>query len=269
MNRTNFVILTFSSLMTMSCVSKKNHQMALDHIDRLERDSTALSGENSRLGENLVSLSDSFANYKQEQNNLTSSLLAQLDQKSDALKEKEGTLAERAERLRELQQQVYEQNERMRQLRRTMRDALINVPAKDLELEMRDGKLYINLSENLLFASGSAIVDKRGKDALKSVSDVLANSPDLQIEIIGHTDSVPIRTARFSDNWDLSAARATAITRILVDEYRVDGERIRATGRSEYRPISSNDTPEGRAKNRRTEIVISPKLDILYPLLEE
>ena len=125
----------------------------------------------------------------------------------------------------------------------------------------------MRLSENLLFPSGSAVVNPNGVDALSKLAAVLNLNADVSVNIEGHTDSIPIR-GRFKDNWDLSTARANAIVRVLVDNYKVDPVRVIASGHSYYDPIESNSTPEGRAKNRRTEIILSPKLDEMYKLLE-
>ncbi len=134
-------------------------------------------------------------------------------------------------------------------------------------LKARNGKVYVRLSENLLFPSGSAVVNPKGVDALSRLAAVLNLNSDVSVNIEGHTDSIPIR-GRFKDNWDLSTARANAIVRILVNNYKVDPIRVVASGHSYYDPIESNETADGRAKNRRTEIILSPKLDEMYKLLE-
>ncbi|MCC5918747.1 MAG: OmpA family protein [Cryomorphaceae bacterium] len=256
-----FVILT-------SCVSQKKHQIALNEVDRLREDSLGLHQAWNSCGDMYDSVRYAYEDYKKSSERNLVTLMAQLDEKSADIMEKEGILSERAAKLRELQEQVNRQNVQMENIRKTLREALVDIPAKDLQVEIKDGKIYINLSENLLFSSGSALVDTRGKDALKSVADILNKNRDIQIEVIGHTDSVPIRTARFSDNWDLSVARATSITRILVDEYGVSGQSIKASGRSEYRPVTGNKTVDGRARNRRTEIILSPNLEKLFQLME-
>ena len=126
--------------------------------------------------------------------------------------------------------------------------------------------MYVSLSENLLFPSGSAEVNPKGVDALSKLAAVLNLDPSVAVNIEGHTDSIPIK-GRYKDNWDLSTARSNAIVRILVNNYKVDPLRVIASGHSFYDPLDSNSTPEGRAKNRRTEIILSPKLDEMYKLL--
>jgi len=147
-----------------------------------------------------------------------------------------------------------------------MSEALTGYNSKDLSVYQKNGKVYVSLSENLLFPSGSAVVNPKGVEALSKLAAVLNLNSDVAVNIEGHTDTVPIRT-RFKDNWDLSTARANAIVRILVDNYKVDPVRVEASGHSFYDPVDTNSTPEGRARNRRTEIILSPKLDEMYRLL--
>jgi chemotaxis protein MotB len=124
------------------------------------------------------------------------------------------------------------------------------------------------MSDKLLFKSGSAAIESKGKEAIQVLAGVLDKTPDIDILVEGHTDSIPIRTAIYRDNWDLSVARATSIVRILTDEYQIAPIRLTASGKGEYSPKASNATPEGRATNRRTEIILSPKLDEIMQLLK-
>ena len=125
----------------------------------------------------------------------------------------------------------------------------------------------VSLQEKLLFKSGSAAVDPKGKEALKTLADVLNNTPDINVLIEGHTDTVPIR-GKFEDNWALSVARATSIVRVLTNEYAVDSKRIIASGRGEFFPVADNTSADGRSRNRRTEIILTPDLKELFRLLE-
>jgi chemotaxis protein MotB len=134
---------------------------------------------------------------------------------------------------------------------------------------MRDGKVYVAMSDKLLFKSGSDAVEKRGKEALAMLADVLTKQPEIDMFIEGHTDNIPIKTTRFTDNWDLSVLRSTSVVRILTNEYKVNPAQIIPSGRSQYFPVADNTTPDGRAKNRRTEIILSPKLDKLFQMLNE
>jgi chemotaxis protein MotB len=147
-----------------------------------------------------------------------------------------------------------------------MSEALNGFSSSDLTVTEKNGKVYVSLSENLLFASGSAAVSTAGTDALAKLATVLNVNPGIAIDIEGHTDSIPMH-GRYQDNWDLSTSRADAIVRILVNTYNVDPIEVIASGHSKFDPIDTNGTPEGRAKNRRTEIILSPKLDEMYKLL--
>jgi len=122
--------------------------------------------------------------------------------------------------------------------------------------------------KKLLFKSGSAVVDPEGKNALEKLAVVLINTPHITVDVEGHTDTVPI-TGKYEDNWALSVARSTAIARVLINDYGVDPHSIIASGRSKYFPVADNTTPEGRAKNRRTEIILSPDLSELFKLLNQ
>jgi chemotaxis protein MotB len=124
--------------------------------------------------------------------------------------------------------------------------------------------VYVAISDKLLFKSGSAKVDEKGKEALGVLAKVLEKNPDLDIVVEGHTDSIPIKTERFADNWDLSVIRATSVVRILCTDFGIPPRQITPSGRGEYFPKAQNDTPENRALNRRTEIIIAPKLGEIF-----
>jgi chemotaxis protein MotB len=148
-----------------------------------------------------------------------------------------------------------------------LRNALLGFKSDELSVEIKNGKVYVSLSDKLLFKSGSAAIEEKGKEALKLLADVLQKNPDINILIEGHTDNVPIKTAIYKDNWDLSVGRATTIVRILTDDYKVLPTRVTASGKGEFSPKASNETAEGKAKNRRTEIILTPKLDEIMQLL--
>ena len=146
-------------------------------------------------------------------------------------------------------------------LNASVKNALPGFTPDELSVEHRNGKVYVLMSDKLLFKSGSAAVEKPGRDALKKLADVLYKYPSLEIMIEGHTDNVPIKTKEFKDNWDLSVARAVSIVRLLSVDYKLNPERIVAAGRSEYQPKASNNTSAGKARNRRTEIILTPVVE--------
>jgi len=178
------------------------------------------------------------------------------------------TIADQAKRLKDLQAVIQSQRDVMSNLKNSIADALINYETDELSIYTIDGSVYVSLAEKLLFKSGSDVVDSKGIEALKSLAAVLNKTNDIQVMIEGHTDNVPIKTAGFKDNWELSTARSASIVRILTNEYGFDPGRITASGRGSFFPINTNETAEGRAGNRRTEIILSPNLNELMNLLD-
>jgi chemotaxis protein MotB len=177
------------------------------------------------------------------------------------------TISDQARRLKTLQALIQAQKDVMMKLKNSIADALVKYKSDEIHVYIKDGNVYVSLEEKLLFKSGSDVVDPKGKEALKSLSVVLSNEKDIKVLIEGHTDNVPIKTILFKDNWDLSAARAISILRIMTVDYGFDPVRITASGRGEFHPVQTNDTDEGRAANRRTEIILSPDLNEIYKLL--
>ncbi len=192
----------------------------------------------------------------------------QLDEKDKRISANQQELAEQQERLRQLQELIDRQKAQTEALRRKMAQALGNFTSDQLSVFTKNGKVYVSLSEKLLFPSGSAVVNQEGKEALEKVAEALNENRDINVNIEGHTDTVPVRI-KFEDNWALSVARSTAIVRLLTSTYMVDPTRITASGRSQYEPVADNTTPDGRAKNRRTEIILAPKLDELMQLIDD
>ena len=150
-----------------------------------------------------------------------------------------------------------------------LKRSLDNIDDEDVQVEVRGGKVHVSISDNLLFASGSSRVNAEADRVLAKVGTVLNDHRDLNVIVEGHTDNVPVNANGISDNWDLSTKRATAVVRKLVDDARVDPARLTAAGRAEHDPRGDNNTPRGRAKNRRTEIVITPNLNEFFNLAKE
>lgn len=151
----------------------------------------------------------------------------------------------------------------------SLKGALGNMSDEDIEINVEKGVVYVSISDKLLFDSGRYNVTNRAKEVLGKVATVVKNRPDIEFMVEGHTDDKPIKTSMFEDNWDLSVKRATSVVRILQDEFGVAPARMTAAGRSYYVPVASNETAEGRSKNRRTRIVVLPKLDQFYGMIEE
>ena len=234
-------------------VDAKNNQIA-----GLEKRIAALVQDTTRMGKQI-----------REYQKMLSSNLSQKEQLDAMLKNQREILAERERTINDLKAIIQRQNDMVNSMLKQVTDALTGFSSDELTVQMRDGKVYIAMSDKLLFRSGSDAVEKRGKEALAMLAEVLTKQPDIDIFIEGHTDSQPIKTARFTDNWDLSVLRSTSVVRILTAEYKVNPTQIIPSGRSQYFPNADNATPEGRSKNRRTEIILSPKLDKLFQMLNE
>jgi chemotaxis protein MotB len=243
-------------------VSNKKYREAQDSLYDLKQQNQGLNGDLNDVKSRLQLMEDAnqaAAGRLSQQDSTLSERQAQL-----ALQQQK--LSSQQKRLSELQQLIDQQKQKTEQLRQKMADALGNFNSEDLSVFKKNGKVYVRMSEKLLFPSGSAVVNKDGKEALRKLALALNQNPDININIEGHTDTVPIKI-KYPDNWALSTARATAIVRILINDYHVNPERLTASGRSQYDPVADNMTAEGRAKNRRTEIILAPKLDELMQLI--
>jgi len=258
------VIPVIIMMFLASCVAKKKYLESQIQLRYLKNDSAQLAYKVSTLNDSIGGLQQQINELNGNYAQLTSSANATQSQLSESRR----SFQEQQQKLQQLQNLLDQQKQKAEELKKKMTDALVGFNASDLSVTQKNGKVYVSLSENLLFPSGSAVVNPQGKEALSKLADVLNVNPDISVDIEGHTDSIPIRK-RYEDNWALSTARSTSIVRILVNDYKVDPVRIIASGHSQYDPVDSNSTEEGRARNRRTEIILSPKLDELYKLLEE
>lgn len=190
------------------------------------------------------------------------SIRTQLSLREKELKEKEASLAE-------LQEVLKQKDTEVRALKDKVMSALKGFVDKGLNVYEKNGKVYVSMDEKLLFASGSWVVGAEGIKALQELIKVLEQDPDINVLIEGHTDNVPFKgNAQVKDNWDLSVMRATAVVKVLLKDSKIDPLRVSAAGRGEFFPIDPADSPEARAKNRRTEIILTPKLDELFKILE-
>ena len=247
-----------------------------------EKENAELKNNIADLKSKISDLTDQFNNLTNRNNdlqekykNLINENLSQTDKlskallaKSDELDAKEKLLSDRERTLDEMKEVIARQDSITNRLNGILRDALLGFNSDELSVEIRNGKVYVSLSDKLLFKSGSSAVEEKGKEALKLLGAVLDKNPDIDILVEGHTDNVPIKTSNYKDNWDLSVARATSIVRILTNDYKIPPTRLTASGKGEFSPKAGNETAEGRAKNRRTEIILSPKLDELMKLLK-
>ena len=253
---TKISLVATIAILCGSCVSNK----------KFNQSQAELGNANKRIGELNEDLENTRGRLKLMED-ANASAADQLDAKDKTISENQKELEAKQERLRQLQALIDKQSAQTEALRMKMAQALGNFTSDQLSVFTKNGKVYVSLSEKLLFPSGSAVVNQEGKDALQKVAEALNENKDINVNIEGHTDSIPIRL-KFEDNWALSVARSTAIVRLLTTTYNMDPVRITASGRSQYEPVADNSTPEGRAKNRRTEIILAPKLDELMELIE-
>ena len=197
-------------------------------------------------------------------------LLAQLDAKAKALAQEQEKLNASSQRLKELEDLIAAKEASMKKLKETLSNALNGFEGKGLTVEQKNGKVYVSMENKLLFNSGSWAVGTEGKKAVVEVGKVLGDNPDISVLIEGHTDNDPYNgSGPIADNWDLSTKRATAIVTILGENSKVNKQNLTAAGRSEYAPLGSNSTAEGKSKNRRIEIILTPKLDEISKMLNE
>ncbi|MFY7848739.1 MAG: OmpA family protein, partial [Bacteroidia bacterium] len=178
------------------------------------------------------------------------------------------TLSGTLERVRLLEKELRMKDSAVRALRESVARALTGFTGKDLQVEVKNGKVYVSMQEKLLFATGSTAVDQRGREALLSLAEALRNQKDILVQVEGHTDDQPIKGGTIRDNWDLSVLRATSIVRILTAEGKLEPTRVYAGGRGEFMPVDAAKTSEARARNRRTEIILTPRLDKILEIID-
>lgn len=272
-------IAACSLLICTSCVTKKKYLIAesgrLESLDRervLNSELTTANNSIEQMSARLTALMRDTAQLGKDLRDYKKLLFSNMSEKeklNSMLSDKMNELDERERTINELQNMINAQNDKVRALLSSVQDALMGFNSDELSVTMKNGKVYVAMSDKLLFESGSAKVDKRGKEALGKLAEVLNKQNDIDVFIEGHTDSKPISTAQFKDNWDLSVIRATSVVRILTKDYGVSPLQIQPSGRGEFVPVADNENAEGRSRNRRTEIIMAPKLDKLFDILNQ
>jgi chemotaxis protein MotB len=268
-------------------------ETALSTISRLESEITKLKQDTSSLGkkiratvsdlkslsvdnsqlekryDNLLNNSGKLTRDLAEQQERLLTLKENLEQAQKQNEQLSADLAIREEKVKELEEVLANKDKAVQALKDRITQALLNFKENDLTVSIKNGKVYVSLAEQLLFKSGSTTVDPKGVAALEQLAKAIKDQKDLNIMVEGHTDDIPIsRTSQYmNDNWDLSVLRATSIIRILT-KAGLSEQQVMAAGRGEFIPVETNETKEGRQKNRRTEIIISPNLDELFKILE-
>lgn len=224
-------------------------------IVSLRSDSALLNARISDLETKLKGLDDSYTSLRSN----TSSEIRKL---ADDLKKREA-------RLKEVEDILRKRDEATNALKNKLQKALLGFQQSGLSVDIRNGKVYVSLTDKLLFSSGSIIIDDKGKLALQELAKVLKTQPEINISVEGHTDNQRVvNLGQIKDNWDLSVLRATSVVRFLTETEKIEHNRITATGKGEYQPIEEGTSADIRSRNRRIEIVLSPKLDELYNLIK-
>jgi chemotaxis protein MotB len=252
----------YDSSVLANKVTDLQNAMAKSNAEN-QRRIDSLTGQLNDAQHQIADLNKSINDQKQKIDDLNTDAA---NRQALLSKSKQDLISQQA-KLEHLQELMDKQKKAIEDIRQKMTNALVGFNSSELSVSIKNGKVYVSLQENLLFPSGSAVVNPKGKEALGKLATVLNQNPDITVDIEGHTDSIPIH-GKYQDNWDLSLARASSIVRILTVDYKVDPMRVIASGHSQYDPVQTNSTPEGRQLNRRTDIILSPRLDELYKLLQ-
>ena len=278
------LIIGLVALSVTSCVSNKVFNSMKAHAINLESEIASNKVSINELNSRNQKLTDNYTQAIAERDKLNSDyiflekqykkLLSDgSEEASRMLKEIEQTqsqLNDRMQQIEELEQLLKAREEAIMAIRHKVADALLGFEGNGLSITTRDGKVYVSMEDKLLFRSGSFNIDPEGAKAVKELGIVLGQNADINIMVEGHTDNVPYNgKSQLIDNLDLSAKRATTVVRLLLSNKDIDPSRIIASGRGEFMPIDINDNSEARAKNRRTEIILTPKLDELMQLMDK
>jgi chemotaxis protein MotB len=291
-----YLVIAMSSLAMFSCVSPKKleeekakyTQLSGNYLDmqakyrdlqdELKRCQNESASKISDLNTRKAALESQIADmtkqidYLKQNNNTVLNQLKDLSvvtgAQAESIKKSLENIGAKDMYIKDLQGSIARKDSLNMALVMNLKGAIGNLDDKDINIKVDKGVVYVDISDKLLFKSGSYEVTERAKEVLGKVAKVLNNQPEIEFMVEGHTDSVPIKSPGINDNWDLSVKRATSVVRILQDSYGLDPKRMTAAGRSQYLPVADNGTPEGRAANRRTRIVILPQLDQFFKLLE-
>lgn len=261
-----------AAILLSSCVSqKKYNELETKQRETQDQLNTATVKLNSCLDEK-----DNMTQQISRLNNTNAALLNNVGDLATLSKKEAENMERSLERIKEKDLAITRMQDAMNKkdsvtlaLVTSLKGALGNMSDEDIEINVEKGVVYVSISDKLLFDSGRYNITPRAKEVLGKVATVVKNKPNIEFMVEGHTDNNPISTSMFEDNWDLSVKRATSVVRVLQDDFGVEPARMTAAGRSYYIPVASNETAEGRAKNRRTRIVVLPKLDQFYSMIEE
>ncbi len=250
-------------------ISSSYKDLNKSYNDLLVKHEASVKGNQAETRKILAELQKAQADLMQREDSLAL-LEKEFLAKKHALDLLSQQLAEKDYAYQQMRDELDRKDSAMNALRNSVADALVGFENDGLTITRKNGRVYVSMENKLLFPSGSFTINPKGADAIKKLAKVLEAHPDIRILVEGHTDNVPYSgKGNLSDNWDLSAKRATSIVRIFTSNSTVDPKRITAAGRGEFSPIASNDTAEGRSKNRRTEIILVPDLSKLYEIVSD
>jgi chemotaxis protein MotB len=272
------LLLSILLILQSACVSNRKYTTLQDTYTKQTSEVTLCETERKELTQMNTSLKNEIKSLQQQMEYLkenNTQMLKHLQDLSvlsgtqaESVRKSLENLGERDAYIRTLQSSLAYKDSLMMVLVMNLKGVLGDMNDQDIEIKVEKGVVYISISDKMLFKSGSYQVNENARIVLGKVAKVLADKPQIEFMVEGHTDSVPISNNCLVDNWDLSVKRASSITRILQSEYHLDPTRITAAGRGEFLPVASNETEEGRMANRRTRIVIQPQLDQFFQLLE-
>jgi chemotaxis protein MotB len=276
MKRIILLSIVSIGLMTSGCVSKKKFsQLQEDYQDtktNLETTATKLSACKEEKSNMKAAYESQIETLKNTNNALINSQdnLATISQKgAENLERSLESLQEKDMQIKTMRDAINKKDSVTLALVTSMKSALSDVNDDDIEISVDKGAVFVSISDKLLFDSGKYSLSKDAKNVLGKVAKVVKDKKDFEFMVEGHTDTDPIATSCISDNWDLSAKRAIAVVRVLQEDYNVDPKRMTAAARSKFIPVASNDNASGKAKNRRTKIIVLPKLDQFFGMIED
>ncbi|MCH8535485.1 MAG: flagellar motor protein MotB [Flavobacteriaceae bacterium] len=271
-----FALLSVLAILASSCVSKKKFNELNDDYQTTQNDLKAANMQLNLCEEEKKNLKEGFERQVKTLENTNAALLNTQSDIVTISKQGAANLTKSLESMKEKDLQIKTMQDAITKkdsvtlaLVTSLKGALDNVNDEDIEINVEKGVVFVSISDKLLFGSGKYEVTKEARKVLEKVAQVVNDKKDFEFMVEGHTDTDPISREVITDNWDLSVKRATSVVRILQNEFNVSPERMTAAGRSEYMPVASNDTREGKAKNRRTRIVVLPKLDQFFGMIED
>ena len=275
-----FILVISSTLLLSSCVSQKKFAELQTEFDSTKQQLTDANGkvlacqvEKDKLANKMEALEsqNSFLTESRSADMRQIENLTMLSQSASSnIKDVISQLSEKDKYINGIRGAMSRKDSINLALAVNLKSALADgIQDEDIIIDVEKTVVYITISDKLLFTSGSSTISTKAKGLLAKVAAVIKDKPDMEVMVEGYTDNVPIKTAGIKDNWDLSTQRANSVIRVLQNDYKIDPKRLIAAGRSEYLPLATNDTPDGRSRNRRTRFVILPKLDQFFDILEQ